>query len=165
MKAHTSRNLVSLGVALGIPLVMGGLGGIATASSVSTWYKKLDKPGWNPPDWVFGPVWTLLYLLMGAASWLVWRRSGRKEQGRGALNLYGVQLVLNLLWSVIFFGLRRLDWAAAEIGLLWAAILGTVQRFYAVEPAAGLMLIPYQVWTTFAAVLNRTVWRMNRRVR
>ncbi len=152
----------SLAVALILPQVIGGLGAIATASSVSTWYRKLNKPSWNPPDKVFGPVWTLLYLMMGAASWLVWRRGAEKDQVRGALRVYGVQLVLNMFWSVIFFGLRRLDWAAAEIVILEGAILETVRRFYRLQPAAAFLMIPYLAWTVFAGILNVTVWRINR---
>jgi translocator protein len=153
---------LSLLAALVIPQIAGGVGAVATASSVATWYQKLKKPAWNPPGWLFGPVWTLLYLAMGFASWLVWQR-GREEDRpvRGELGLYGAQLGLNLLWSVLFFGRRRVDWALAEIGLLWAAILATLARFYRVRPAAGLLLLPYQLWTTFAAVLNAAVWRLN----
>lgn len=153
----------ALVLALVLPQIVGGLGAVATASSVSTWYRRLRKPSWNPPRWLFGPVWTLLYLAMGAASWLVWRR--RREAGQPAgleLGLYGTQLGLNLLWSVLFFGRRRLDWALAEIGLLWAAILATLVTFYRAEPLAGLLLVPYQLWTTFAAALNAAVWRLNR---
>ncbi len=156
----------ALVLALIIPQIVGGLGAVATASSVSTWYQGLHKPRWTPPGWLFGPVWTLLYLAMGAASWLVWRR--RREAGRPAtleLGLYGSQLGLNLLWSILFFGRRRLDWALAEIGLLWAATprgVATLATFYRAEPLAGLLLVPYQLWTTFAAALNAAVWRLNR---
>ncbi len=157
-----SRTILSAAVALAIPLSMGVLGAVATRSSISSWYRRLDKPSWNPPDWVFGPVWTLLYLAMGLASWRIWRRGTGNRQVQGALFVYGVQLVLNLLWSVIFFGLRRAGWAAAEIGALWAMILQTVRRFYRLDPVAGLLLVPYQLWTTFAGALNLAVWRMNR---
>ncbi len=167
-------DVLSLVTAIVVPQAAGGIGAIATASSVSSWYKDLKKPSWNPPSWVFGPVWTVLYVMMGLAAWLVWRRSGEgapedkplalpeTSERRAALSLWGVQLVLNTLWSVIFFGLRSLGGAAAEIGLLWAAIAATVVRFYRIKPAAGLLLTPYLAWSTFASVLNVTVWRMNR---
>jgi translocator protein len=168
------RDVLSLAVAIVLPQAAGGLGAVATASSVSTWYKDLKKPSWNPPSWVFGPVWTVLYLMMGLAVWLVWRRSGEEApedrplalpetpERRAALSLWSVQLVLNSLWSVIFFGLRSLGGAAAEIGVLWAAIAATAVRFYRIKPAAGLLLMPYLAWSTFASALNVTVWRMNR---
>ncbi len=162
MERSRSRDIFALGIALGVPLLAGSLVGIATRQSISTWYRTLRKPSWNPPDRVFGPVWTLLYVGMGVASWLVWRRGTRDKQVRGALTIYAAQLALNLLWSIIFFGLRRLDLAVAEIGVLWSFILETRRRFSRVDPVAGLILIPYQLWTTFAGALNISVWRMNR---
>jgi len=156
-------DLLTLGAALAIPQIIGGLGAIATASSVRSWYQKLRKPSWTPPSWVFGPAWTTLYLLMGLSSWLVWRH--KRETGepvKAESALYGTQLGLNLLWSVLFFGLRRVDLALAEVAVLWAAILGTLVRFAQVRPAAGLLLVPYQAWTSFAAALNAAVWRLNR---
>lgn len=168
------RDLLSLAAAIVLPQLAGGIGAIATASSVSTWYKDLKKPSWNPPSWVFGPVWTALYAMMGLAAWLVWRRSGeaapedeplalpKTPERREALSLWSGQLALNTLWSVIFFGLRSLGGAVAEIAVLWTAIAATAVRFYRIKPAAGLLLVPYLAWSTFASVLNATVWRMNR---
>ena len=155
-------DIVSLVVAVVIPLVVGGLGGIATASSIPTWYQGLNKPGWNPPGWVFAPVWTLLYILMGVAAWLVWRQGWDNPQVQVALAIFGVQLLLNLFWSLIFFGLHSPGWAVLEIVVLWGFILATTVQFYRLESAAGLLLIPYQLWVTFAAVLNATVWQLNR---
>jgi benzodiazapine receptor len=155
-------DIVSLVVAVVIPLVVGGLGGIATASAIPTWYQGLDKPAWNPPNWVFGPVWTLLYVLMGVAAWLVWRQGWDNPQVRGALAIFGVQLLLNLFWSLIFFGLRSPGWAVLEIAVLWGFILATTVQFYRLESVAGLLLVPYQLWVTFAAVLNATIWQLNR---
>lgn len=160
-----SREGLSIGVAIGLPLAVGMLGAIATASSVSSWYRRLRKPSFNPPDQIFGPVWTILYILMGAASWLVWRRgreAGTGRQSQRALQLYGVQLGLNLLWSVVFFGLRRIEAGVGVIALLWGAILATLARFYRLDPVAGWLLVPYQLWTTFAGVLNVSIWRLNR---
>jgi tryptophan-rich sensory protein len=152
----------NLAAAIAIPQVSGGIGAIAVASSVKSWYRTIKKPSWNPPNWLFGPVWTVLYLLMGVASWLVWREREGNPEARGALNLYWAQLGLNALWTPLFFGFHRIGLAAAEIAVLWAAILATIARFYRIRPAAGLLLVPYQLWTTFAGVLNATVWRLNR---
>ena len=161
MKLQASH-IVSLVVAIAIPLVVGGLGGIATASSIPTWYQGHNKPAWNPPNWVFGPVWTLLYLLMGVASWLIWRRGWDNPQVQAALGLFGIQLLLNLFWSLIFFGLRSPGWALLEIVVLWGFMLATMVQFYRLESTAGLLLIPYQLWVTFAAALNAAVWQLNR---
>lgn len=155
-------DIVSLVIAIAIPLGVGGLGGIATSSSVSSWYLTLTKPPWNPPSWVFGPVWTLLYILMGVAAWLVWRLGVGDPKVRVALVLFGVQLLLNLLWSVLFFGLRSPGWALLEIVVLWAFILATLLAFYRLRPAAGLLLVPYQLWVTFATALNTAIWWLNR---
>lgn len=165
----------ALTVALIIPFVAATIGGVATNRSLFGWYRRLRKPTWNPPDAVFGPVWTLLFATMGLASWLVWRRgqlSSEEETAQdqhathrevqGALTFYGIQLVLNTLWSVIFFGLRRLDLALIEIVPFWTTILVTLVRFYRIHPVAGLLLVPYQLWVTFAALLNARVWQLNR---
>jgi benzodiazapine receptor len=157
-----ASDIVSLVVAVVIPLVVGGLGGAATAPAIPTWYEGLNKPPWNPPNWVFGPVWTALYILMGVAAWLVWRQGWDNPQVQVALTIFGVQLLLNLFWSLIFFGWRSPSWAALEIVVLWGFILATTALFYRVESVAGLLLIPYQLWVTFAAVLNVTVWQLNR---
>ncbi len=155
-------DIKSLAAAVVIPQAAGGIGAVATASSVKTWYQTIKKPAWNPPAWVFGPVWTSLYLMMGLASWLVWKEPRKNGDKQAALAWYGAQLGLNTLWSLIFFGGRRIGLAALEIGLLWSAIAGAAVRFYRIRPLAGLLLVPYLLWTTFAAVLNATVWRLNR---
>ena len=104
-------DVLGLGAAVLVPLGVGGLGGLATARSIPTWYAGLEKPSWNPPNWLFGPAWTLLYVLMGVASWLVWRQARKGKAVGLALTLYGIQLALNLAWSFIFFGARRPFWA------------------------------------------------------
>lgn len=124
------------------------------------WYAALRKPAWNPPNRLFGPVWTVLYTMMGVAAWLVWRRGGWRAQAR-PLGLFMVQLALNAAWSGLFFGLRRPDLAFGEILLLWAAILATALAFRPVSAAAGWLLVPYLAWVGFAAVLNFTLWRLN----
>lgn len=124
------------------------------------WYAALAKPSWTPPGWVFGPVWTTLYLLMAWAAWLVWRRGG-EAGGRPALACYGVQLVLNALWSWIFFGRHAIGAALADLALLWLAILATLLLFWRVRRLAGLLLVPYLAWVTMAGFLNHAVWRLN----
>ncbi len=134
----------------------------ATGVFVSTggWYAALVKPSWNPPGWLFGPVWTLLYAMMAVAAWLVWRAGGWSTQRR-ALGLYLCQWALNALWTPLFFGLQRPDLAFAEIVLLDLAVLATAVAFWRVRPAAGLLLVPYVLWVAFATVLNFTIWRLN----
>jgi len=134
----------------------------ATGAFVSTdgWYVELAKPAWNPPDWLFGPVWTVLYIMMAVAAWLVWQRGGWKVQ-RGPLTLYLVQLALNALWTPLFFGLQRPGLAFAEILVLLVAILATIAAFWRVRLIAALLLIPYALWASFATVLNFTLWRLN----
>jgi translocator protein len=141
------------------PLVIGG--GIGSLFAPGAWFQQLNKPAWNPPNWVFGPVWTLLYVLMGLAAWLVWDRYGFRGAARGALILFGVHLLFNTAWSAIFFGLREPGWAFAEILVLWAMILALVTWFWRLHPVAGALLLPYLAWVSFAAVLNYSIWQLN----
>lgn len=146
---------MSLLLAAGIPVALGSLAGLATASETGgPWYRSLIQPSWAPPRWLFGPVWTALYLLMGVASWLVWRAGG-------SLGMYALQLALNLAWSLIFFKLKSLRWAMAEILVLLAAVLATTASFFRVDQTAGWLMVPYAGWTAFAAVLNATLVRNN----
>ncbi|MDA0745118.1 MAG: tryptophan-rich sensory protein [bacterium] len=124
------------------------------------WYTGLVKPSWNPPSWVFGPVWTILYMTIAVSGWLVWKQVGFLE-GRVAMLVYLVQLVLNGAWSWIFFGLHRPGLAFAEILVLWISIVSLVVLFWRIRPLAGAMLLPYAAWVAFAAVLNGTIWRLN----
>jgi len=126
------------------------------------WYAGLHKPAWNPPSWVFGPVWSALYTTMGVAAWLVWKNVGARQRS-SALACFLLQLGLNALWSPLFFGLQYPGLAFAEIVLLWAAVGGTTVLFWRVRALAGLLLIPYLVWITFAAALNFAIWQLNSR--
>jgi tryptophan-rich sensory protein/uncharacterized protein YbjT (DUF2867 family) len=137
-----------------------GLGAAVTATSVGGWYQTLATPSWNPPDWLFGPVWTALYFLMAVAGWVVWRRGGWKP-ARGPLGLFGLQLSLNVCWSAIFFGLRSPGFAFLEIVVLWLAIAATAIGFRSKSSMAALLLVPYLAWTSFAVVLNLAIWRLN----
>lgn len=152
---------VSKVVALVVSLVF-AFGAAATGALVEVggWYAALNKPSWNPPSWVFGPVWSLLYILMALAAWRVWLRGGFAAQRR-ALALYFVQLVLNAAWTPIFFGARSPGWALLEIILLWLAIAACVAAFRRVDRIAWALLLPYLAWVSFAAFLNFTLWRLN----
>ena len=145
-----------------MPLAVGALSAFATARGVDAWYPTLAKPSFSPPAWVFGPTWTVLYILMGVALFLVWRQGLDTQGVRFALTIFAVQLVLNALWSIIFFGMQSPAWAFAEIILLWLAILATLWAFWRVTPAAGWLLVPHLAWVSFAAVLNGSIWMLNR---
>lgn len=137
------------------------IGGAATAQSVSTWYPELVKPAWNPPAWIFGPVWTLLYLAMGVAAWRLWLRGSTPEVS-AALRLFFVQLALNTLWSVLFFGLRHPGFACAEVVLLWLCLVWMQIKCARLDRIAAWLWVPYLAWVSFASVLNATVWWLNR---
>lgn len=134
--------------------------GTAGLVSIDGWYAALQKPSWNPPPWVFGPVWTLLYLAMAVAAWLVWREGGWKIQRR-ALGLFLAQWALNALWTPLFFGLHRPGLAFAEISILWLVLAATLAAFWRVNKVAGALLVPYLAWVSFAAALNFAIWRLN----
>ncbi|MCL4119605.1 UNVERIFIED_CONTAM: hypothetical protein GTU68_060950 [Idotea baltica] len=134
---------------------------MATAGSVgSDWFVELNKPAWNPPNWIFGPVWSWLYLMMAIAAWLVWRESSLLKS-RLALGWFGFHLILNILWSVLFFGLQQPGWAALEIVILWVSILVSIVLFSRHSKLAAGLLVPYLLWVTFASVLNYTIWSLN----
>lgn len=149
-----------LPIALGIALCegVGVLAGIATQSSVDTWYPALDKPWFTPPDAVFAPIWIVLYAMMGVALGRVWQ--GRRRHGRrAALVWFGVQLALNAAWSVVFFGLQSVGGGLLVIGGLWLALAATIRRFFTVDRAAGWLLVPYLLWVSYAAALNAGIFR------
>ena len=151
---------VALALFLILCLGTAGLGAAATNLSVGTWFAALEKPSWNPPNWVFGPVWTTLYVGMAVAAWLVWRRKGLVDVSL-PLILFGVQLFLNAAWSALFFGMRNPGIAFADILLLWLAIAATVVTFGRVSSLAATLLVPYLAWVSFATVLNWSIWRLN----
>lgn len=168
MPASPSNRVVPTRESLGrqIPALVGwvllcfaaaALGGL---SMPGEWYASLRKPSWNPPGWVFGPVWTALYAMMAVAAWLVWKRGGFAAQRR-PLALFLGQLALNAAWTPLFFGLKQPGWAFAEIVLLWLAIAATLAAFRPASRAAAWLLAPYLAWVSFAATLNFTLWRLN----
>lgn len=153
------RQAATLGGFVVVCLAAGVIGSLATTPKVPTWYATLNKPSWNPPSWVFAPVWTTLYVMMGVAAWTVWRKAGTPLNR--AFLFFWTQLVLNTIWSFLFFGLERPGLAFAEIVLLWLSIVVTVWAFRRWSGAAALLLAPYLGWVTFAACLNFTIWRLN----
>ncbi len=155
----TRRAAAGLVVALALCFGVSAAGGLATSSSVGTWYQELARPWWTPPGWVFGPVWLTLYTMMAVAVWDVWRSPGAT---RTALALFGIQLALNLAWSFLFFGLRSPGLGLVGIVLLIGVLASTIREFRRKRPRAALLLVPYLLWTSFAAVLNATIWWMNR---
>ena len=157
MKIRSALVLVAF---LAISFGVAALGSLSTIQNVDGWYATAEKASWNPPNAIFGPVWTLLYALMSVAAWLVWRERKRVDV-RPALTVYVVQLVLNAAWTPIFFGAHQLGWALVEIVALWTAVLLTLLSFRGVSKTASWLFVPYLAWVTFAAFLNFTLWRMN----
>lgn len=155
-----SKQWIGLILFLVACLGAGGLGAIATTPEIEGWYKTIEKPSWNPPDYVFGPVWTTLFVMMAIAAWMVWKPKGFKDAAM-SLKLFAIQLVLNVSWSWIFFNLHQLGWAFVEIIVLWLAIAATTLAFFKKSKTAGVLMMPYLTWVSFAAVLNFTIWRLN----
>ena len=139
----------------------GAIGSLFTAPAISQWYQFLNKPPFNPPNYLFAPVWIILYALMGVAIYLVVRDGWSRPGVRTASVLYGVQLVLNAIWSIIFFGLRSPFWGLIDIGLLWIAIVFLIPVFHKLNKAAAYLLVPYFLWVSFAAALNFSIWQLN----
>jgi translocator protein len=138
-----------------VPAIIGGF------FMPGQWYASINKPAWTPPGWLFGPVWSLLYAMMGLAAWLVWRRGGFAVQ-KLPLGLFLLQLFLNALWSPLFFGLHNPGLALVEIILLWLAIGATIFAFHRARPLAAWLLVPYWGWVSFATLLNLAIWNLNR---
>ena len=157
--------IVKLIAAVAIAELAGIVGSYFTVSSIPIWYASLNKPALNPPSWVFAPVWTTLFLFMGVAAYLVWVQPKIKDkQRRIAMSVFGTQLALNTLWSILFFGLRNPFAAFVEIIFLWLAILATIILFYKISRPAAWLLVPYILWVSFAAYLNFCLWQFNTEV-
>lgn len=155
-----SRDLLGLGAFVLLCLGISAFGGWVTSGSVDTWYQALQKPPFNPPDWLFAPVWTLLYLMIALSGWRVWRSPAHAGR-RAAMTAYAAQLALNLAWSVVFFGGRMIGLALAVILLLLAAIIVNAALFSRADRLAAWLLAPYAAWVAFAALLNFALWRLN----
>jgi translocator protein len=156
-----TRSTVGLLVWIAICFAAAGLGSWATAAQIDTWYATLSKPSFNPPNWVFGPVWSLLFLLMAISAWQIWLPNGIAG-ARWELTIFAVQLVLNVLWSVLFFGCQMMLAALVEIVLLWLAILAMIILFARRKRWVGFLQVPYLCWVSFATVLNAALWWLNR---
>ena len=141
-----------------ICLGVGGVAGYATLPEIAGWHSTLNKPNFNPPNWIFGPIWTLLYILMAISAWLMWQRGGLMQP---ALGFFAVQLIFNFAWSFIFFRAHLIGWALVDICLLWLAIVATIFSFVQVSAIAAWLLIPYLAWVSFATLLNASIWRLN----
>ncbi|MDX9913303.1 MAG: TspO/MBR family protein [Candidatus Moranbacteria bacterium] len=154
------KKIYKLIIALLIPQLAGGLGSLFTASSVKGWYTTIQKAPLNPPGWIFGPVWTTLFLMMGYALYIVWI-SEDKAKKTLAYVAFTIQLTLNVFWSVVFFGLKNPGLAFAEILILWLAIIFNIFIFYRISRTSAWLLVPYLLWVTFAAYLNYSIWILN----
>ena len=156
-----SGDILKLVAAITVSQMAGIIGSFFTIPAIPTWYAGLAKPSFAPPNGVFAPVWTTLFLLMGIAAFLVWRTASKKNEVRTGLILFAVQLLLNLCWSIVFFGLREPGWALAEITVLCLAVLATIIAFSKVSRLAAWLMSPYLVWIAFAAYLNYAIWKLN----
>ena len=145
-------------VSIVVCLRAAGLGSLWTTPALRPWFASMSKPRWTPPNWLFGPVWTILFLSMAVAAWLVWRKVGLTA---APMQLFLLQLLLNVAWSGVFFRLRSPGLAFGEIVILWLAILATTIEFLAAVPAAGWLLLPYLIWVGYATALNFSIWRLN----
>ena len=156
-----NNDLLSLCAFIVLCLTVNAGSGVITATSVDTWYQTLKKSPFNPPDWIFAPIWTSLYILMGIAAWRVWRLRSSKVT-LTAFAVFTLQLCLNLAWSFLFFGLQRTDLALVGIAFLLCTIMANAIIFWQIERLAGILFVPYVAWVTFAAILNASLWILNK---
>lgn len=160
MRDHLIKDTLGLAVFLALCFAAAGIGWVWTDAGLTEWYPSLRKPGWTPPNRVFGPVWSVLYLTMAVAGWLIWRRRALAG-AKVALLLFVVQLGLNTIWSGLFFRLQNPGLAFGEITLLWLAIVANVMAFWRINRVAAILMVPYLIWVSFAAILNLVIWVMN----
>jgi benzodiazapine receptor len=156
-----SRDIIKLIISIGVPLLVGGVGGLVTTPAISTWYATLNKPWFTPPSWIFGPVWITLYILMGLALFLVWRSPRSRTRDIG-IALFTAQLAVNLFWSFAFFGLENTLYGVFTIIPLWILIAATIYQFYKVSKGAAYLMVPYILWVSIATALNTAVYLLNR---
>ncbi len=155
------KPIAKLIIALAIPVAIGAIAGSFTATSVNGWFTSLIKPDFNPPNWLFAPVWTTLYIMMGFSSFMVWNSKKKGKQKNKALGIYMIQLLFNFLWSFIFFYAQEPGWALVDIILMWMLILITILQFGKISSTAAWLLVPYICWVSFAAILNFAIWKLN----
>ena len=144
-----------------LPMIIGGISGFFTSASINTWYVTLNKPWFNPPNWIFGPVWTLLYLMMGIAFYMIWKSEAVNAVKQTAVILFAAQLLVNFLWSLIFFYLKQPGWAMLDIILMWILIVATIFSFGKISSTAAWLMLPYICWVSFAMILNFYLWKLN----
>lgn len=156
------QKIVKIVLVVLVCVSLGLLSGLITKDSINTWFPTLEKPIFNPPNWLFAPVWTLLYIMMGIAAGLVWTGNSDEKSMKKALGFFAIQFALNMLWSYLFFGLRNPLLALVEIVLLWLMIWETYTQFRKIDKIAGILLIPYLAWVSFASILNASIWWLNR---
>jgi tryptophan-rich sensory protein len=155
------NNTFKLIIAIVFSELAGVIGSVFTIYAIPNWYAGLVKPELNPPAWVFGPVWTTLYALMGISAFLIWHMGWERKEVKMALGVFGIQLFLNVVWAIIFFGLQNPGWALVNIVLLWLAIVWTITIFYKISKPAAYLLVPYLLWVSFASYLNYSIWMLN----
>ena len=155
------KDVVKLAISLLICQGAGFIGSLFTRSLIPTWYTALEKPSFTPPPWVFSPVWITLFALMGISLFIIWRRGLTEKKIGVALGIFGAQLIFNILWSALFFGLRSPLAGLIDIAVLWIAIALTIWYFFKISKIAGALLVPYLLWVSFAVVLNFSIWRLN----
>ena len=148
-------------ICVALCVTLGFLSGFSTVESIEGWYATLNKPPFNPPNWIFGPVWTVLYIMMGVAAALIWEEGWENTAVKTALGIFIAQFVLNIVWTPIFFGMEQLLFALAIIVILWVLIFICIRKFRAIKPLAGNLLIPYILWVSFATLLNFSIWYLN----
>lgn len=156
-----TRKTLSLIICITMPLLIGFSSGYITSGETEGWFSTINKPSFNPPNYIFGPVWTCLYILMGVSLYLIWN-SEKSELRKKALWLFGIQLLLNFCWSIIFFSLHMTFVAVIDIMMLWALILYMIITFKKIKPTAAYLNIPYLLWVSFASILNISIWLLNR---
>lgn len=156
-----TKNILALIAAILICEAAGIIGSLFTIPSIPTWYAALNKPAFSPPNWVFAPVWAILYALMGVSLYLIWKKGQEKYNVKFPLSLFGIQLFLNLLWSILFFGLHSPILGLVCIILLLFSIAATIFSFHKISKNAAYLLIPYLLWVSFASILNAAVWMLN----
>ena len=161
-KLLTMQKILKIILVVAVCVTVGYLSGMITRESITTWYPTLIKPSFNPPNWIFGPVWTLLYVMMGIAAGLVWTNGSDEQATKKALGFFAIQFGLNVFWSYLFFGLHNPFVALIEIILLWLMILETYNLFKKIDKTAGLLLLPYLAWVSFAILLNASIWWLNK---
>ncbi len=155
------KPIIKLIISVATPIAIGAVAGSFTASSVNGWFTTLVKPSFNPPNWLFGPVWTALYIMMGISCYLVWNSKVAEKIKNEALVFYLIQLLLNFLWSFIFFYAEQPGWALIDIILMWVMILLTILKFGRISSIAAWLLVPYISWVSFATILNFAIWKLN----